>query len=65
MRTSDDGYSMPMRQPDPVRGGDAYEVPSINSATLLRGHPELRIEHGDGTIYRLRVTGRGKLILTK
>jgi len=65
MTTSDDGASMPMRQPEPIRSGDTYEVPSINSATLLRGHPELRIEHGDGAIYRLRVTGRGKLILTK
>lgn len=65
MTTSDDGYASPSRQPEAGRAAEAYDVPSINSATLLRGHPELRIEHGDGTIYRLRVTGRGKLILTK
>lgn len=48
---------------DPARASS--ELPSITSAELLRGHAELQILHHDGTVYRLRVTGRGKLILTK
>lgn len=33
-------------------------------ADLLRGRPELLIEHA-GALYRLRLTRNGKLILTK
>lgn len=36
----------------------------IASAQLLAGKREIIIEHGDDE-YRLRVTGTGKLILTK
>ena len=38
--------------------------PRIDSAQLLRGASELLIEHR-GTVYRLRQTALGKLILTK
>lgn len=37
---------------------------TISSEELLQGRNELWIEH-EGQIYRLRVTSRGKLYLTK
>jgi hemin uptake protein HemP len=40
------------------------KVPTVSSAALFGGAPELWIDHG-GTIYRLRLTSLGKLILTK
>ncbi|MFH1304280.1 MAG: hemin uptake protein HemP [Planctomycetota bacterium] len=36
----------------------------ISSDTLLKGNHEVLIQHGE-TIYRLRVTQNGKLILCK
>lgn len=36
----------------------------VNSGDILRGQQELHINHGD-SIYTLRVTRQGKLILTK
>ena len=42
----------------------ALALPPINSDSLLRGATEVRIEHR-GSIYRLRLTSLGKLILTK
>ncbi len=36
----------------------------VSSAQLMAGEQELVIEHGDDE-YRLRITGKGKLILTK
>lgn len=38
--------------------------PRVASADILRGNAEVEIEHR-GTLYRLRVTSLGKLILTK
>ena len=41
------------------------DAPSgVSSRDLLRGRQELLIHHGE-EVYRLRLTGRGKLILTK
>jgi hemin uptake protein HemP len=40
------------------------DMSSVNSSDLLRGRHELLIHHGE-EVYRLRLTGRGKLILTK
>jgi hemin uptake protein HemP len=41
------------------------DTPSgVTSSDLLRGRQELLIRHGE-EVYRLRLTGRGKLILTK
>ncbi|MGH6883733.1 hemin uptake protein HemP [Hypericibacter sp.] len=41
------------------------DTPSgVSSRDLLRGRQELLIHHGE-EVYRLRLTGRGKLILTK
>lgn len=42
----------------------AVEVPAIPSSELLRGQPNVPIEHG-GAVYWLRATRSGKLILTK
>jgi hemin uptake protein HemP len=39
-------------------------VPRVRAASLFDGARELIIEHG-GEEYRLRVTSKGKLILTK
>lgn len=36
----------------------------VTSAQLLAGRNELRIEH-NGEIYTLRITSKGRLILTK
>ncbi|MEX0808118.1 MAG: hemin uptake protein HemP [Dongiaceae bacterium] len=36
----------------------------VSSADLMGGKRELCIEHA-GELYRLRITGKGKLILTK
>ena len=38
--------------------------PRLTSESLLRGARELLIEH-QGELYRLRLTGNNKLILTK
>lgn len=38
--------------------------PRVASTDILHGNAEVEIEHR-GTLYRLRVTSLGKLILTK
>ncbi len=54
----------PLRVPDAQ--GDRLEVtiPAVESAALLQGRRELVIRNG-ATMYRLRLTGSNKLILTK
>ena len=42
----------------------ADEPPRCTSHDILQGHAEVQIEHF-GSLYRLRVTSLGKLILTK
>jgi hemin uptake protein HemP len=42
----------------------AAEIPVLNSAELLRGGREVTILHA-GEAYRLRVTSKDRLILTK
>lgn len=42
----------------------AKPAPRVRCADLLRGMRELVIEHA-GEEYRLRITSKGKLILTK
>ncbi len=44
--------------------GPNLEIPVVDSTSLLKGHRELLIRHGDQT-YRLRMTASDKLILTK
>lgn len=44
------------RQPLPIR--------TISSAVLFAGDQEIGIEHG-GSLYRLKITRQGKLILNK
>jgi hemin uptake protein HemP len=43
---------------------DAQALRPITSAALFRGAAEVQIEH-HGSLYRLRQTSLGKLILTK
>jgi hemin uptake protein HemP len=61
---SDDVPSSPDNA-TPTAGTNRSDPPhSISSEELLQGRRELWIEH-EGQMYRLRVTSRGKLYLTK
>lgn len=48
----------------PVRPSPAPPPRTVHSEEVLRGAREVRILH-DGVEYRLRLTSRNKLILTK
>jgi hemin uptake protein HemP len=48
----------------PGLGPSGAEPPAVTSEALLRGGRELVIRHG-AEVYRLRLTGNNKLILTK
>jgi len=48
----------------PLQVGAQGTVPRLSSEALLKGARELLIEH-EGALYRLRLTAKGKLILTK
>lgn len=50
--------------PRPAEPVAQAEVPRISSQQLLAGAKEVLIEH-HGSVYRLRQTALGKLILTK
>ena len=53
--------------PTSAPGTDAdagVESPEYSSHELMAAHAEIRIRH-EGTLYRLRRTTNGKLILTK
>ncbi len=54
------------QKPEPMPAGIAVRrsIPRVPSARLLNGRREIIIEHGTEE-YRLRVTGGGKLLLTK
>jgi len=45
-------------------GGHQGEVRRVPLTQIIGGDREVQIDH-DGQIYRLRVTSKGKLILTK
>jgi len=47
-----------------VGAGSSARPTCVGSIELFGGRRELCIDHG-GEIYRLRITGKGKLILTK
>lgn len=48
----------------PAPAARPLAAPRVRCIDLLRGARELVIEHA-GEEYRLRITGKGKLILTK
>lgn len=52
------------QQPRNTSAGAGTLMAPISSATLLQGQPSVLIEH-QGSIYALRATRAGKLILTK
>lgn len=58
----------PVEPAAPADGGvgphAADNPPRCTSNDILQGHAEVQIEHY-GSLYRLRVTSLGKLILTK
>jgi len=45
-------------------GQEAPPLPAIESRTLLAGHREVLIRHGEDT-YKLKLTSNNKLILMK
>lgn len=52
-------------QPDQNRAAaSARAMPTITSDALFKGAHEIAIEH-QGSVYRLRITRQGKLILNK
>ena len=51
-----------MKTEDKITSGGATAV--YDSSDLFRGATEISIEH-DGSIYRLKITRQGKLILNK
>jgi hemin uptake protein HemP len=58
---------LPPRTPAPAvpaAGGRAARPRELDSTTLFGPDTEVLIRHDD-TLYRLRKTGQGKLILTK
>ena len=57
-------HPAPAQQPAPSSPASPQEVQRISSDVLLAGAQEVQIEH-HGTLYRLRKTSLGKLILTK
>jgi hemin uptake protein HemP len=61
-------HSMAPHPDEPIRTvaspGVAAPRPRVASNDILRGNAEVEIDHR-GTLYRLRVTSLGKLILTK
>lgn len=52
-------YQSDEHGPTPVES-----LPRLSSGTLFKSSREVLIEH-QGQVYRLRLTGKGKLILTK
>lgn len=62
-----DGYGEADREDSPETDAPSHKMdrPAVfNSEELLQGRSEAWIEHG-GQMYRLRVTSKGNLILTK
>lgn len=55
---------MQSRKPTETREGAAALITPVKSSELMNGRQEILIEH-ETTIYRLRKTRQGKLILTK
>ena len=51
-------------QPSPTSPGDENPPRIIRSEEIFQGGREVRIEHED-SVYRLRLTRKGKLILHK
>lgn len=56
--------SAPPPAPSPTAGSDAPPKMRLHSEQLFRGRDEVEIVHGQ-SLYRLRITSLGKLILTK
>jgi hemin uptake protein HemP len=63
---SNSGHPPGTRPPDDRRDAISARPPTliISSDALFRGAHEIGIEH-DGSLYRLKVTRQGKLILNK
>jgi len=53
-----------MNQPPPAAPAPAVPPRIVSAQAVFRGQREVVIEH-DGVRYRLRLTRRGKLLLTK
>ncbi|MCF6323216.1 MAG: hemin uptake protein HemP [Gammaproteobacteria bacterium] len=64
MKNSDRHKSPSPRVAEVSQLGDTASMRRITSNELFAGRKELAIEHS-GEEYRLRITSKGKLILTK
>lgn len=54
-----------LRPPPPYSADDRPEsMRTVSSEALFQGRTEIAIDHG-GSIYRLKITRQGKLILNK
>lgn len=51
----------PQMPPQPAA---VQEVRTVESAEIFRGQSEIMIKH-DGSLYRMKITRQGKLILNK
>lgn len=58
------GSNLAERGEEQMESKPAVAQPRLSSDRLLQGARELLIEH-QGELYRLRLTGKNKLILTK
>ncbi len=60
----DDTYRQAVAAAKPRPGVDLRPVRTLESSSLFQGTREIAIEHGE-SIYRLKITRQGKLILNK
>lgn len=62
--TSDRNETRPADTAAQVPTGTTSSAPLLTSRSIFRGGREATIEH-NGEVYRLRITSKDKLILTK
>ena len=61
---SDSAAGVPLPKPIRAEHASVQGVMQVSSQTIFSGAQEVEIDH-NGTLYRLRQTSLGKLILTK
>jgi hemin uptake protein HemP len=64
MKTTERSQDQPLPHAEPAAAPKRPPAPRVKAVTLLAGAREAIIEHRDEE-YRLRLTSKGKLILTK
>ena len=64
MNTPDKNIPSQFSNSEETKDNESSTIQRTTTDALFAGHKELIIEHGDEK-YRLRITSKGKLILTK